>query len=121
MVCQRTARLTITGELDLAALPELTATMSLIEAEDVDASEVTFVAACCLRALDNSRKRLEGAGRSFQVVASSPTLLKVGDWARYRELVTLRPPDHLSPPPAAPAAMLGTNVHAGCPCSSHTH
>ena len=80
------------GDLDLGALPELLATLSLLEAEDVDvirldAGEVTFVACCCLRALDGSRQQLEATGARFEVGTVSPMFRAVAECAQYRDLV----------------------------------
>jgi anti-anti-sigma factor len=93
---QRIAVLTATGDLDLGALEQLTATLPLLELADVDAVHldaggVTFVACCCLRPLDDSRRRMRDLGRSFQVVAASPIFRKVARWAQYPELASEAP------------------------------
>lgn len=90
------ALLSCAGELDLAATPELEAALLLLEAGDgevigVDASRVTLVSCCCLRALDGSRRRLEKTGRRFEVVAASPPFVCVAGLAQYRRLAEVAP------------------------------
>lgn len=80
-----------TGELDLGSCPELVASLALLEsttaeAVRVDFSDVTFVSCCCLRDLDQARRRLEARGRRLDLVGASAKFLAVATWAQYPQL-----------------------------------
>lgn len=89
------ALLVASGELDIALRDNLHARLvDLAQAQsatqlNLDLGGLTFIDCVCLRELDTARRAWDLAGRRFEVVAASPTVRRIAEYAHYFELAGL--------------------------------
>ena len=79
---ERRCRLTLRGELDLAAVPLLQHAVDHACGEgkhhvSVDAASVNFIDSAGLMVLLNAREQLREAGGTFRVTAASPPVVRI--------------------------------------------
>ncbi len=91
-VADGTARLVLSGELDLNGVDPVTAELERLAAQDVttvlvDASGLTFLDSSGLRALLAGREKLKAAGATMQVVDASTAVTRVLDMTGTRSLL----------------------------------
>jgi anti-sigma B factor antagonist len=104
-----TAVLTVAGELDLSTRTQLRRRLDelvLLQRDclQIDVGRVTFIDCCCLRVVDQARRRQIECGARFEIAAASRCFAWVASLAGYDELVveaavgpTLRNPEPRPP------------------------
>ena len=80
------------GEFDLASRDHLSDVLACLRLRgcttvEVDAQEVTFVDASCLRVLHTEAVRLRGAGGALRMVAASALVVRIVEAAGYLDLL----------------------------------
>ena len=95
VVDRRTSVVAVTGEMDLTTVPSLEEQLGVAEDRTgeviVDLTECTFLDARGLRALTESKARLERSNRPLALVLSNPCILKVVGITGFDEHIDIYP------------------------------